>query len=88
MTYKPNQTSSIVGVNSNEPTVNSAADLNTESSRTTRGEWELPEACSLEFPPDSGSPKKFGNFVGEYYDKRAQAKFVCCSLFNYTIVRR
>ena len=53
-------------------------------SGTTRNELELEEAAPLVFPgldsvSDENRPnaiKRAGNFLGEYYDRRAQARFV------------
>lgn len=51
----------------------------------TRSELELPDSAPLVFPAlDAGDEKvkesirkRAGNFVGDYYDRRAQARFVC-----------
>jgi hypothetical protein len=62
------------------------------SSGTTRGELQMPEAAPLIFPaledraavtsPDAqkqSALKKGQKFLADYYDKRANATFVCCS---------
>ena len=57
------------------------------SSGKTRGEMELPESAELIFPAIDAMPegqkanaiKKSGNFISDYNDRRAQAKYVCSS---------
>lgn len=57
-------------------------------SGTTRSELELPDAAPLIFPgldaiPDDKKPnvaKRAGAFMSDYYDRRAQARFVCSSI--------
>lgn len=63
----------------------------------THGEIEMPEAAPLIFPgldkvediDEKGKPKggmkKTGEFVANYYDKRAQAKFVCPSCWSICV---
>lgn len=54
------------------------------ASGTTRSDLEFPEAAPLVFPdldqiPDGDKPnavKRSGKFLGEYFDRRAQARFV------------
>jgi len=61
------------------------------SSGKTQGELEMPEAAPLTFPQLDAMPeaqkqnalKRGSNFIGEYYDRRAQAIYVShCPFFE------
>jgi hypothetical protein len=75
MTYKPDQNSSTVGVD----TFNSGFQRKGISSGTTYGELDMPEAAALVFPEDDAAStgnKGLGSITAEYFDKRSRAKYV------------
>ena len=87
MTYKPSSTAAdeVIDLNQNiTKAVGTRYDGHGSkfhsSSGKTRGELQLPEAAPLIFPeldalPDEQKNKKSGHFLGDYFDRRAQAKF-------------